>query len=59
MRQSLAFVRMAIPMLFMPLAHVGHWSMYVIYAVPVFVVLASVMKTVRQERRTARESADS
>ncbi len=33
--------------------------MYIIYAVPVVVVLASVAKTVRQERQTARESTDS
>jgi hypothetical protein len=34
--------------------------MYIIYAVPVVVVLASVVKTVVTERRAARESgADS
>jgi len=32
--------------------------MYILYAVPVFVVLASVLKTIRQERREAREGAD-
>jgi hypothetical protein len=33
--------------------------MYIIYAVPVIVVLASVAKTVLNERREAREGADS
>jgi hypothetical protein len=35
----------------LPLAHAGHWAMYVIYALPVAVVLASVAKTMRDERR--------
>ena len=42
---------MAIAMLSMPHAHAGHWAMYIVYAVPVFVVLASVVKTVLAERR--------
>jgi hypothetical protein len=33
--------------------------MYVIYAVPVVVVLASVVATVRRERHEAREGTDS
>ena len=37
-----------------PLAHVGHWALYVLYAVPIVVVLASVLVTVRRERRAAR-----
>ena len=44
---------MAMPMLSMPLAHAGHWAMYIIYAVPVVVVLASVVKTLLAERRNA------
>jgi hypothetical protein len=35
----------------LPLAHSGHWAVYLVYAVPVLVVLASVVKTLRQERR--------
>ena len=41
----------------MPLAHVGHWAFYIVYAVPVVVVLASVVVTIRRERRAARESS--
>jgi cytochrome c-type biogenesis protein CcmH/NrfF len=32
--------------------------MYILYAVPVAVVLASLVTTVRRERRDARESTD-
>jgi hypothetical protein len=32
--------------------------MYILYAVPVVVVLASVVKAVREERRSARKAAD-
>jgi cytochrome c-type biogenesis protein CcmH/NrfF len=39
----------------LPLAHVGHWSIYILYAVPVVVVLVSVVVTVRRERRAAQE----
>ena len=37
--------------LLLPLAHAGHWAMYLIYAVPVVVVLASVVRTLIAERR--------
>ena len=36
-------------------AHAGHWWIYVLYAVPVVVVLASVVVTLTRERRAARE----
>jgi hypothetical protein len=38
------------PMLF---AHAGHWALYFLYAVPIVVVLASVLVTIRRERRAA------
>jgi hypothetical protein len=41
---------MEVPMT-LPLAHAGHWAMYVIYAVPVVVVLTSVIVTSVRERR--------
>jgi cytochrome c-type biogenesis protein CcmH/NrfF len=34
-----------------PFAHAGHWALYLLYAVPIGVVLASVLVTVRRERR--------
>ncbi len=41
-------------MLGLPLAHLGHWWLYVLYAVPVIIVLASVVTTTVRERRKRR-----
>ena len=38
-----------------PLAHVGHWAMYVLYAVPVVVVVTSIVATTVRERRLRRQ----
>jgi hypothetical protein len=35
----------------LPLAHIGHWWTYILYAVPVIIVLASVVTTLIKERR--------
>jgi cytochrome c-type biogenesis protein CcmH/NrfF len=35
----------------LPVAHVGHWIVYVLYAVPVLIVLASIVFTVVRDRR--------
>lgn len=37
--------------LLLPLAHVGHWWGYILYAVPVLIVLGSVVTTLIRERR--------
>lgn len=42
-------------MLEIPLAHVGHWWLYVLYAVPVIIVLASVVTTTLRQRRSSRD----
>lgn len=43
----------------LPLAHAGHWALWVLYAVPVVVVVASIVFTIVRERRAARnDSAD-
>ena len=34
-----------------PLAHLGHWWTYVLYAIPVIIVLGSVAMTLIRERR--------
>jgi cytochrome c-type biogenesis protein CcmH/NrfF len=44
----------AFPLL-IPLAHVGHWWTYVLYAVPVIIVLVSVALTVLRQRREGRD----
>ena len=35
----------------LPIAHAGHWAIYVLYAVPVFIVLGSIARTMIRERR--------
>lgn len=36
------------------LAHVGHWALWVLYAVPVLVVLGATAQAVIRERRERR-----
>jgi hypothetical protein len=41
-----------------PIAHVGHWLMWVLYAVPVVIVLGSIVVSVIRDRRAEpREAA--
>ena len=35
----------------LPIAHAGHWLVYVIYAVPVIIVLGSILLSVVRDRR--------
>jgi hypothetical protein len=35
----------------LPLAHAGHWALWILYAVPVVVVIGSIVVTMRRERR--------
>ena len=42
----------------LPLAHLGHWWMYVLYGVPVIIVLFSVVTTTLRERCEGREEKD-
>jgi hypothetical protein len=39
----------------LPLAHVGHWAMWVLYLVPVVIVLAASVNALVQQRRENRE----
>jgi ABC-type multidrug transport system permease subunit len=34
-----------------PLAHVGHWAIWVLYAIPVVIVLGSIVFTLVRDRR--------
>ncbi len=38
----------------LPIAHAGHWLVYVIYAVPVIIVLGSILLSVVRDRRAPR-----
>lgn len=41
----------------LPIAHAGHWLVYVLYAVPVIIVLGSIVVTVIRDR-SSRGPAD-
>jgi hypothetical protein len=36
----------------LPVAHAGHWLVYILYAVPVLIVLASIVVSVVRDRRS-------
>jgi hypothetical protein len=40
----------------LPLAHASHWAIYVLYAVPVLIVLGSIVVTVVRDRRGRGEA---
>jgi uncharacterized membrane protein len=35
----------------LPVAHAGHWLVYILYAVPLLIVLASIVVTIVRDRR--------
>lgn len=39
----------------LPLAHAGHWAVYVLYAVPVLIVLGSIFVTAIRNRSDAED----
>jgi hypothetical protein len=40
----------------LPLAHAGHYALYVLYAVPVLVVIGSILLSVIRDRRARRDA---
>ena len=42
----------------LPIAHAGHWAVYVLYAVPVVIVLGSIAVTMFRDRRARRASEE-
>jgi hypothetical protein len=42
----------------LPIAHAGHWLVYVLYAVPVAIVLGSIALTMIRDRRARRDSEE-
>ncbi|MGA8217239.1 MAG: hypothetical protein WB771_01630 [Solirubrobacterales bacterium] len=42
----------------LPLAHLGHWYLWIPYAIPVIVVLAASLHAFRQQRREDRDGED-
>jgi hypothetical protein len=44
----------------LPLAHAGHWAIYVLYAVPILIVLGSIVAAlIRQRRERHRDRTSS
>ena len=39
----------------LPVAHAGHWALWILYAVPLIVVVASIVTSIRRERRRAAD----
>jgi cytochrome c-type biogenesis protein CcmH/NrfF len=39
-------------------AHAGHWLLWVLYAVPVLIVVGSIVVSIMRQRREAAEGAD-
>lgn len=35
----------------LPIAHAGHWALWILYAVPLIVVIASIVNSTRRDRR--------
>ena len=42
----------------LPLAHAGHYALYVLYAVPVLVVIWSILLSAIRDRRTRRDGVN-
>jgi hypothetical protein len=42
------------PVIVLPLAHAGHYALYVLYAAPVFVVIGSIVSNLIRDRRARR-----
>jgi hypothetical protein len=45
-------------MTLLPLAHLGHWYFFPLYALPVAIVLASAVATTLRERRAKRSGEE-
>ena len=39
----------------LPLAHVGHYALWVLYVVPVLIVAAAIVRNMRAQRQGQRE----
>jgi hypothetical protein len=42
----------------LPIAHAGHWAIWILYAVPVIVVIGSIVAQLRRERRDDAAAGD-
>ena len=42
----------------LPIAHAGHWAIYILYAVPVVIVLGSIAVTMIRDHRARRAAGE-
>ncbi len=42
----------------LPLAHAGHWAVYILYGAPVLIVLGSILVTMARDRRGGPDGSD-
>lgn len=42
----------------LPLAHAGHYAIWILYAIPVLIVVAAIIRSTLIERRRARGSTE-
>lgn len=47
----------ALAAVLVPLAHLGHW-LWILYAIPVLIVIAGIIYTTRAEKRRKRREAE-
>jgi hypothetical protein len=43
----------------LPLAHVGHYWVWILYAIPVLIVTAAIIRSTIAQRRAGRDEEDS
>jgi hypothetical protein len=39
----------------LPLAHAGHWALWVLYAIPILIVAFAIVRSTLAQRRASRE----
>jgi heme exporter protein D len=42
----------------LPLAHVAHYGLWFLYAIPILIVAAAIVRSMAAQRRLAREDAE-
>jgi uncharacterized membrane protein len=42
----------------LPLAHAGHWVLWILYAIPVLIVAFAIVRSTIAQRRAAREDLE-
>jgi hypothetical protein len=43
----------------LPVAHVGHYALWILYAIPILIVAAAIVRTTIAQRRAAEDGDES